>query len=82
VVQSLVFEVGIPVADSNLVLVVEGKVQHGWSAVVDWVRSEYVGGVCKAKICCIADVDQVLGPLGWLATGFLSRVLLVHVTCD
>ena len=56
-VQSLVFEVGVPVADCDLVLVEEGKVQHGWPAVIDWVRSECVGDVGQAKICCIADVD-------------------------
>jgi len=57
VVQGLVFEVGVPVADYDLVLVEEGKVQHDWPAVVGWVRSECVRGVCKTKICCIADVD-------------------------
>jgi len=31
---TLVFEVGVPVADCDLVLVEEGKVQHGWSAIV------------------------------------------------
>jgi len=82
VVQSLVFEVGVPVTDYDLVLVEEGKVQHSWSAVVDWVRSECVGGVCKAKICCIADVYQVLGPLGRLTAGLPSGVVLVHVACD
>jgi len=72
----------MPVADRDLVLVEEGEVQHSWSAVVDLVRSECVGSVCKAKICCIADVDQVLGPLGWLVAGFPSGVVLVHVSCD
>jgi len=57
VVQSLMFEVGMPVADCDLVLVEEGKVQHGWPAVVDSVRSECVGGISQAKICRIADVD-------------------------
>ena len=56
-VQSLVFESGMPVADCNLVLVEEGKVQHGWFAVGDWVRSECVGSISQANICCIADVD-------------------------
>ena len=81
-VQSLVFKVGVPVADCDVVLVEEGKVQHGWSAIVDWVRSECVGGVCETKICCIADVDQVLGPLGGLAAGLLSGVVFVHVACN
>jgi len=57
VVQGLVFEVGVPVADCDLVLVKEGKVQYGWPAVVGWVRSECVGDVCKTKISCIAYVD-------------------------
>jgi len=57
VVQGLVFEVGMPVPDCNVFLVEEGKVQYGWSAVVDWVGSEHVGGVSQAKICCIADVN-------------------------
>jgi len=57
VVQGLVFEVGMPVSDYNLFLVEEGEVQYGWPAVVDWVRSECVGGVGQAKICCIADID-------------------------
>jgi len=52
-----VFEVGVPVADCDLVLVEESKVQHGWPITVDWVRSERVGGVGQVKICCIADVD-------------------------
>jgi len=82
VVQSLVFGVGVPVADCDLLLVEEGKVQHDWFAIVDWVRSECIGGVCEAKISCVADVDQVLGLLGWLAAGFPSGVVLVHVTCD
>jgi len=57
VVQGLVFEVGMPVSDCNVFLVEEGKVQYGWPAVIDWVRSECVGGVRQAKICCIADVN-------------------------
>jgi len=36
-VQSLVFEVGVPVADYDLVLLEEGKVQHRWPAIIDWV---------------------------------------------
>jgi len=74
--------VGVPVVYCNLVLVAEGKVQHSWPAVIDWVRSECVGAVCKAKIRCIADVDQVLGPLGGLAAGLPSGMVLVHVTCN
>jgi len=81
-VQSLVFGVGMPVADCDLVLVEEGKVQYCWPTVVHWDGSEYIGGVCEAKICYIADLDQVLGPLGWLAAGFPSGVVFVHVTCD
>jgi len=57
VVQSLVFKVGMPIADYNLFLAEEGKTQHGWSVVVDWVGGVYVRSVCKAKICRIADVD-------------------------
>jgi len=57
VVQSLVFEVGMPVPDCDLVLIEEGKVQHSQPAIVDWVRGKCVGGVCEATICCIADVD-------------------------
>ena len=56
-VQSLVFKVGMPIADYNLFLAEEGKTQHGWSVVVDWVGGVYVRSVCKAKICRIADVD-------------------------
>jgi len=37
VVQGLVFEMGVPVTDCDLILVEEGKVQHSWPAVVDWV---------------------------------------------
>jgi len=77
-----VFEVSVPVVDCDLVLVEKSKVHHGWPVVVDWVRSQCVGGVCKGKICCIADVYQVLGPLGWLAAGFPSEMVLVHVACD
>ena len=73
---------GVPVADCNLVLVKVGKVQHGWLVVVDWARSEYVGGTGKAEICCIADVDYVLSPLGGLAAGLPSGVVFVHVACN
>jgi len=52
-----VFGVGMLVPDYGSVLVEEGNVQHDWPAVVDWVGTEYVKGVCKVKICCIADVD-------------------------
>jgi len=72
----------VPVPDCDLVLVEEGKVQHGWPAVVDWVGGECVGDVCQVKICCVADVYQVLGPLGWLAASLPSGVVLVHVTCN
>ena len=81
-VQSLLFKVGVPVSDYHLVFIEEGKIQHRWPAVVDWVRSECVGGVSKAKMCSLADVDQVLSPLGRLAADFPSRVVFVHVTCD
>jgi len=82
VVQSLVFEMGVPVTDCDLVLVEKGKVQHGWAVVVDWVRNECVRGVCKTKIYYIADVDQVLGSLGGLAASLRSAVLLVYVACN
>jgi len=82
VVQSLVFEVGVPVAGCDSVLVEESKVQHGWPTVVDWVRSECVGGVCKSKVGCIVDVYQVSGPLGWLVARLPSGVVLVYVTCN
>jgi len=51
-----VFKVGVSVPDCNMILIEEDKVQSGWAVVVDWVRSERVGGVSQAKICCIADV--------------------------
>jgi len=81
-VQGLLFKVGVPVADYDLVLVEESKVQHSWSVIVDCVRSQCVGCVCKMKICYIVDVWQVLGPLGGLAASLPSGVVLVHVTCD
>jgi len=46
----------VPVVDCDLVLVEEGKVQHSWSAVGDWVGSERIEGISQAKICRIADV--------------------------
>jgi len=52
-----VFKVGVPVPDCDVILLEGGKVQYGWPVVLDWVRSEFVGGVSQAKICCIADVD-------------------------
>jgi len=72
----------MPVADYDLVLVEGSKVLHGWPTIADWVRSKYVRGVCKTKICCIVDVYQVLGPLGWLTAGLLSGVVFGHVTCN
>jgi len=56
-VQSLVFKVGVPVGNCDLVLVEEDKVWYGWPVVVGWVGSEYVRGVSQAKIFCMADVD-------------------------
>jgi len=47
----------VPVPDCDVVLVEKDKVQHGWPIVVNWIEGGYVGGVCKAKICCIAEVD-------------------------
>jgi len=47
----------VPVLDCGLVLVEEGEVQHSWPVVGNWVGGKCVGGVCEAKICCIADVD-------------------------
>ena len=34
------------------------------------------------KICCIADVYQILGPLGYLVAGLPPGVVLVHVACN
>jgi len=56
-VQGLVFEMGVPVSDCDLIMVEEGEGQHSWPVVIDWVRGEYVGGVGQAKVCCVADVD-------------------------
>jgi len=47
----------MPLPDYYLVLVDKGQVQYGWPAIVDWVGSEYVGGVSQKKICCIADIE-------------------------
>jgi len=57
VVQSLVFQVGVPVPDCDMVLVEASKVQHDWPVVVDWVGGGCVGGVRDAEVCCIGDVD-------------------------
>ena len=72
----------MPVPDCNLFLVEEDKVQYGWPVVVDWVGGGCVGVISETKICCIGDVDYVLGALGGLAAGLPSGVVLVHVACN